>query len=422
MRKFKLIILIWIIFIFCQYLIGDDKKENVLTLKDAIDIALKEHPKIKSAEAKINIYGEILHRANVSFLPDVDIGFKYDRLSYVTQQKARFLGSSLNDYQAFVTVRQPIFTGLKNISEKNAAYYMYEAAQVDYQVVSAEIKYDVKRKFYYCIYLNNLLNYKQELLKRAKDFYNENETLNRRRNIPRIEILLKIKVQYNNFKIDYINFKQKYETALNDLLTYLNIKNKDIKLLNEKTELKNITEDELDILKSPYYKSAINKSLSANEKVNAARALYFPQIGAYYTYRYEWPELPGGASDQIAGIYIDLPFFDWGITGSKFTEAQKISEDVKANEELIKRNIETELWTAYSTYKTCLEKLPLSEENMKSALKSLNIYEARYKNALSSIDEVLDSQKILASVQVDYETILLELYNSGFVIEKILGE
>ncbi len=149
---------------------------------------------------------------------------------------------------------------------------------------------------------------------------------------------------------------------------------------------------------------------------------YYPEVSAYYSYKYEWSLLPGGGNDYVFGLSLELPFFDWGITGSKASEAEYIAKESAAAADNAKITLQTKYDAAVSGYTAELEKKKIFADSLKNADNSLRIYEKRYKNALCSSDELLDAQKLYSTAQNDYENTLLLLRMHSAEIARIKGE
>ncbi len=220
MRTKNLCVLIVIFILACRLSAADNGNRDILFISDAVKTALSTHPDVSAAGSRMNIYGERLHRANAAFLPEFDIGVKYDRLSYLSQQKEKFLDTP-DDFQAIATAKLSLFSGFKNLSERNAALLNYEASKQDLKSAKATVAYEARRLYYNALFYRNVLKNKEELLKRAEVFYADSKALNKRSNIPRTEQLLRIRVLVNTFRTDVIGAERKYQTALKNLCYFI---------------------------------------------------------------------------------------------------------------------------------------------------------------------------------------------------------
>ncbi|MCM8795972.1 MAG: TolC family protein [Candidatus Omnitrophica bacterium] len=144
-RRLTFIFLSFIL-LFSIVVLAEEQKVNpkVYSLEECIQEAIKNHPKLKISRYIFEQKKEKLNSLTAGYLSQVDAGVSYDRLSYVTQAKKRYLGNSQDDYQADIVVTQPLFTGGKITSQKQAVRYAIEAAEQGYLTAKEEVVFGVK--------------------------------------------------------------------------------------------------------------------------------------------------------------------------------------------------------------------------------------------------------------------------------------
>ncbi|PIY82226.1 MAG: hypothetical protein COY78_07800, partial [Candidatus Omnitrophica bacterium CG_4_10_14_0_8_um_filter_44_12] len=145
-----------------------------------ISQALKIHPKISIYEHKTDQEKQKLNAVNAENLPQVDAVASYDRLSYATQAKQRYLGGTNNDYQADIVITQPLYTGGKISSQKKSARYAIDAAEQEYLAAKEDVIFGVKSAYYKLIFTRDILLSKEDLLKYPQASYDTAFDLNKR--------------------------------------------------------------------------------------------------------------------------------------------------------------------------------------------------------------------------------------------------
>jgi outer membrane protein TolC len=160
----------------------------------------------------------------------------------------------------------------------------------------------------------------------------------------------------------------------------------------------------------------------ADEQIKIARSGFFPQISARYSYGYEWGDWSrDGETDWIAGVAIDLNVWDWGKTKADVKQAKAYREELQSYESLLNQQIGLELESARLKYKSALSKLEIAQKSCEQAQRSLDLFTERYRDALITSLELLDSQSTFSEAQANCAEIKLELRLAKAEIEKIAG-
>jgi outer membrane protein len=399
-----------------------EEKIKVLSLDDCIREALNKHP-------KIGIYGqqkvqreENLRAVTSDNLPRVDATFSYDRLSYVSQQKKRFLGESNDDFQAYMKVTQPVFTGGKIISEQKSARYAVDAAEQGYLAAREDIIFSVKDAYYRMLFARDIVRSKEELLEYTRSSYDTALDLNRRTKVPREETLLRLEVQVNEIEQELISAKESLDVSRKTLLNAMAID------LNTEIEIKDIKDETViddcgtvNVSENPGIRRISMDKKAAEEMILSARSGFFPQVNSYYRYGFEWGRLPGGDNDWSAGVAVDFNVWDWGKTMAEVREARAYREELDSYEKLLEQQLDLELEAARLKGESARKSFELARKNLEKARKSLNIFEARYKDTLVTSLDLLDAQKAFSLAQVRYALSILEMRLAKAEIEKISG-
>jgi outer membrane protein len=200
---------------------GIDQK--IYSLDDCISQALKTHPKISIYGRKADQKKERLRSVTAEYLPQVDAVASYDRLSYVSQAKQRYLGGTNNDYQADIVVTQPLYTGGKITSQKSSARYAIDAAEQGYLAAREDVIFGVKSAYYKFIFARDILGSKEALLKYTQASYDIALDLNKRTKTPREEVLLRLEVQLNEARQELIAAQESLKIEQKALLNAMGL-------------------------------------------------------------------------------------------------------------------------------------------------------------------------------------------------------
>jgi len=400
----------------------DSTGQKVLSLDDCISQALKIHPKISIYGYKTDQKKERLYAVTAENLPQVDATASYDRLSYLTQGQRRYLGNSHNDYQADVTVTQPLFTGGKITSQKKSARYAIAAAEQGYLAAREDVIFGVKAAYYKLIFARDILRSKEILLKYVQFSYDTALDLNKRTKTPREEVLLRLEVQLNEVRQELITAQESLKIEQKALLNAMGLDSSgsiDVQDLKEDFFL---SEDVPVDVTNNYEVLKVSKEVKeAGELVKVAKSGFYPQLNARYSYGYEWARLPEGQADWIAGVAVDFKIWDWGKTWADVKQAKAYKEELQSYENLLRQQIDLELESARLRYESASKKFEIAKTSYDQAKRSLDLFENRYRDALVTSVELLDAQRAFSLAQVRYFLSMLDMRLAKAEIEKIAG-
>jgi len=157
------------------------------------------------------------------------------------------------------------------------------------------------------------------------------------------------------------------------------------------------------LLRRPDVVEAEFQLISANARIGAARAAFFPRIsltgllglassalGALFT---------GGAFNYTAGVNASLPIFDAGATRGNLQYAQAQRELFLARYEQTIQTAFREVSDALARRGTIGAQFAAQTRLVAAAQDSFTLNEARYRNGIASFLDVLDAQRTLYTAQ-----------------------
>ncbi|MFA5117451.1 MAG: TolC family protein [Candidatus Omnitrophota bacterium] len=409
----------------CAVFASDDLSEQkTYSLDDCISQALKIHPKISIYTYKADQKKGKLRSVTAEYLPQVDATASYDRLSYVTAAKQRYLGGSHDDYQADIVVTQPLFTGGKITAQKQSARLGVEAAQQGYLAAKEDVTYGVRSAYFKLIFARDIMRSKDDLLKYTQASYDVALDLHKRTKIPREETLLRLEVQVNEVQQELISAQDGVKIAQKALLNAMGSDS------NGTVEVQDLKDDYLfaedmpvDVARNYEILKLSKEVKEADEQIKIAKSGFYPQLNARYGYGYEWGDWSqAGQTDWIAGVAIDLNIWDWGKTRADVKQAKAYKEELSSYENLLIRQIGLELESSRLKYGSALSRWKIAKTSCEQARKSLDLFSSRYRDALVTSIELLDAQKAFSQAQVNCALSKLDMRLAKAEIEKIAGK
>jgi outer membrane protein len=153
--------------------------------------------------------------------------------------------------------------------------------------------------------------------------------------------------------------------------------------------------------KRPELRAALRQAEAQNYAVRAAKALYAPQVGWTVMANYMSGTGDMGQGGYLAGIAVGLPIFDGGRRKAMVGEAQAMREKALAEVERLKLQIASEVDTALRELQTALQNLQTAQAALKAAEEDERVAKVRYEAGRSVLVEYLDALVTLVRAQVN---------------------
>ncbi|MGE5625170.1 MAG: TolC family protein [Bacillota bacterium] len=101
-----------------------------------------------------------------------------------------------------------------------------------------------------------------------------------------------------------------------------------------------------------------------------------------------------------AGLSLSFPLFTGFANRAESRQAQSQVDIAQANTQALVQAVQLEVWQAYQNMHTAVSTLDTAAAGLKSAQQAADVTNARYKNGLDSILDVLSAQAALANARV----------------------
>lgn len=164
--------------------------------------------------------------------------------------------------------------------------------------------------------------------------------------------------------------------------------------------------------------SLLGKAAQARPELLASKAQQQAAIASLEATRAQgWPSLSldasaGRTTSEIAGkpkntantyqadLTLSFPLFTGFANQAADRQAQAAVDVATATDEQLVQAVQLEVWQAYQNMRTAASSLDTSDLQLKSSQQAADVTEARYKNGLGSILDVLSAQATLANARV----------------------
>ncbi len=416
-------------------------QERTLTLEESLQIGLQNSKQIKISKAALISSEAKITEVGSQMLPRLSFGASYTRLSDVKpfQVSVPFAPNPitiqetiLNNYQLKLSLQQPLFTGFRLSSLKSAAEYNNKAVEFEHTKEINEEALRIHQAFWNYYKSQKVLQLIEENLKSLEKHLADTKNFLENGLVTKND-LLKLEVQYSNTELKRIDAKNAVElsrTAFNKAMGLpLNTSSQ---VMAEEPQAVTITTKFDDLLNEALQAREEIKSLeykikAGEENIDAAQAGWFPSIFLFGDYYYSRPNqrimpLEDKFEDTWAiGVGLNWNILDWGETSAKTTHAEQQLILAETTHQIIKENIELEVYKNYLTALSEFEKVTVSKKSVEQAEENYRISKDKYNQQLATSTDLIDAEVALLNAQTNLTNALVDLKLAKTKLEKSVG-
>jgi outer membrane protein len=407
--------------------------QNVLTLDEAINIALKRNTTLQKSINSMQS-SESNYKASLGgLLPNISADGSWSWSNATQQGSSVSLGGYVfntsssttitRNYSAGVNASWTLFDGLSNYANISQSKNALESAKMQLENLKQNIVFQTIT-YYYAI-VNN-----QQLLKVKEDNVTWNkknlETIVERNKLGAVTLadVYAQQVQEGNAELDLIQTNNNLETAKSNLLYYLG---EDV--LANYTFADSLTNKEQDILNSDLtskfgdlnelakkalsnrsdYKSAALDYEAAKNGITSAKGGYLPTLtnsDSYSLYANSLSDLSKSRTLSI-GLTLSVPIFSGFSTDNNVQIAEVNAMNKKVDMDDLKRTVKQNLQTTYLNVLAAQKSLEVNKRNVMAAEENLRITQEKYSLGSGTLLDVLIANS-------NYTTARTNFINSEF--------
>lgn len=415
-----------------------------LTLKESIDLALKNNPSVISSQKKVNAAEARLSQAIGTFFPTVKLSGSYGR-SYtepytvqitvqttqgaVTQNYTLGTDAATDSKSLSTTLSQPLFVpalfpGLK-IAQKSL-----DVTREDLRKTIFETSFSVTQAYFGVLKAEKLLKLSEESKEMAKLHLNQIKSMLGAGSATSAD-LLRAEVQLANSDVGLTRARNALEIARNAFNNALGrALEEEVKLseegfggmLSALPKYQNLVQTAFNF--RPDWKQYLLARQIAEENVRVAQTGYLPtvtlsgQTGSSIT---EYPTYKSDVSSwSITGAASWTLFDGLGIQ-NRIREAAANFEAQKAAEEQVKNGILLEVRDTYFNLKSASETIGSTKKALESAQENYKVSNVRFNSGIAANLEVIDAQVALTEARINYYQAQYDLEIAKAKINKVVG-
>ena len=306
--------------------LGQDYR--ALSLDECLALAREQNPVLSASREKVQELVADYQAARSKFFPRLVLTSFYSR-----QPPNRFAPGGSTPIELFkrealtaVTGKQIIFDGLKTYNNTRAARYGTEAQKEEVQRTADEVAFTVTEAFYRLIEAKENLRVAQEALSQRQEFGKLTEAFYQAGKVTNLDHV-RAQSQVSEAEQAVVEAQNAVRLAKEILARTLGMKEQvqvDIKgkLPQEFTAAGEINSLWQEVVKkNPEIKKLDLDIVQSQTLIKAARGSYLPEVSLQAGSDVRHRDLGGTKPEWIAGVFMEYPFFEGGLTRAQVAKA-----------------------------------------------------------------------------------------------------
>ena len=428
MRKFIITLLTTVTIVMAQ--------SESLTIEKSLEIGLSSSKEIQLANSDTLISDAQVTNAWSNLLPNVTLGFNYNHLSAMPIQMNLPLPSPTGDgaldaIYANATIEQPLFTGFRLLSIKNASQLNKKASLLEYSKIKNGKALEIYQAFWNYSKSLKFIEVLEENLSLIKLQMNSVQNFVKTGLATRNE-WLKLQVAKADVKSKLIDAKHQSKIAQASFNRVIGFKLNnntqiDAKDANDEIAKFNFNDILTEALNSRSELLANNFRIqAADEKITAAKSTWFPQVSAFGSYNYL--KLDGSTliidnsnSFWMVGLGMKWSVWDWWKTSSNTTIAEEQHFQIDVANEMLKEKIEIEVYSNFLSLQSEANKIELNKLRVESAHENFRIINDKFNSEMATSTELSEASTLLAEAKIKLITSSIDYKLARIKLEKSIG-
>lgn len=403
---------------------------NVLTLDDALLVALANHPSLSAAREKVAAQRAILGQQTAAYYPTISATEQYR-----TTTETGTTGTSATGFDFFnsqLTLNMILYNFGKREGAVQAARDTLSAVDYNYKTTVDAVVLGVKQAYYGYLQAKAIVKVREEtvtsrelLVKQAQAFFKAGTRA--RIDVARAESNL------YTAQADLIAAKNAVQVGWVNLKNALGVRELPERPLAEEAMVTTIPYTleearETAFATRPELKSFEAQLRAQDQNIATARRGHLPDLTFDANYRRAhtsndngrdtFPLVPGW---QVQ-LSLSIPIFDGFRTTNRVEETLHTYYVIKAQEEQERQQVALEVEQAYLRLVELQQRIKADEAAASAAKENLDLANGRYRVGVGSIIEVTDAQQLYTDAQTTYVRALYDYKIADAQLSRAIGK
>jgi outer membrane protein TolC len=413
---------------------------TVLTMNDAINLALEKNSELKIAKMEVEKSEQKLREARSGLFPKLDLSGQYQR--YIDKPviflppgsplgRTLVIGSD-NSYLAAAQLSMPLFA-LPLYEGIGLASDALDIAEQNYISVKNKIVGDVKKSFLAVILTRETKDVMQQSLKNAVDNFENIKRLNSAGTLSDYDVL-RAEVQVENLKPVVLQMENNYKLSLEALKVAIGLDaNQNIDVVGEMEfdeSYRIPTEAEVieELIQNNPTLAILEKQVKLNDRnVSLEQAAYFPSLAGFGNYQYQTQANDFKFSDYnwvktfVLGLQLQIPIFNGFKTQSRVNQAEIGLNQAVEQKRNLTEAIKTQALSVLYRVQQAVKRIEGLNKTVRTAQEGYEIAKRRLENNVGTQLEVNDAELALRQAKLNRLQAIYDFKVAEADLETVLG-
>jgi outer membrane protein len=406
-----------------------EKDYQGLTLEDCLSLARQHNPVLSASREKINELVADYQAARSKFFPRLVMTSYYDR-----QPPNRFppggnpTGRDMFKRQGYTGVygKQLIFDGLKTYYNTQAAKTGTQSQKQEVQRTADEVAFTVSEAFYRLMESKENLKVAQEALQQRQEFGKLTEAFYKAGKVTNLDYV-RAQSQMSDAEQAVVEAQNAVRLAREILARTLGLKEQvqvDIRgqLPQQFKSAADVNALWQEVLKNnPEIKKLDLDIAQSQTLIKAARGSYFPEMSLQAGSDYQHRDIGGNKPEWIAGVYLEYPFFEGGLTRAQVAKASSQYQQLLEKKRDRLDGLKVDLTTAWKDQENARQGVATTKQTVATNEEAFASSQALYRVGKAIGLDVLQSQVDLTNSRFNMIRYLVAYEIARARIEQITG-
>jgi outer membrane protein TolC len=384
---------------------------EVLNLETALEIALANHPSLRVASGAQAISEARVGQAQSGYFPQVQARGAYQQATANVSTafgggpvRRSVSGENFGTYQSNLSLNQTIFDFGKIRSQVDAAQFNLQVAHSDAETAVQTVIVNVQQAYYGLQQAQRLVKVSEEAIAQFQKHLDLAKGRFKVGVAPKIDVTT-AEVDLSNARLNFITAKNNVLLARVALSNAMGITTSEPYRVEDPGPFESYQislEEAVDRAMRQRPELIAQRALeqAAESAIKTAQSDFLPTVAGSANYSYNGQEFPLVWNWNLTGS-VNFPIFSGFLTKQQVAEARANLLKTKANGDVLRQTILSEVSQALLNLESAKERLRVTAVTVTQAKERLALVEGRYRAGLSNAVEVTDGEVVLVNAQVN---------------------
>ena len=399
---------------------------KILTLDQCIALAFENNPGLQVEREKINELENDYRIASAGLYPKITASAYYtknnrDRVGI--QPIMQYTEESLEQ----VKLKQLLYDGGKTTSNGLAAAKAADAQRDSAEATRLDTVYVVSQAYYRVLETRELLRVVENSRSQREAFFKLTESYFKAGKATRLETLKaeaqlldaeRSLVQVSEaLRISELILKKTIGIGVQAQITVADgLPEAFAEPGNDEILLAQMFENNPDLKRSAQFKE------QARLSIDSASGSYLPEVSLQGSYGYRERDVGGSGDEWMAGVFLEWPLFEGGITRAQVGKARARFREVEWNDKAVRDQVQVDLRQAVADIRTALASIRASKRLVEAQDEAYKAVVAFYKRGKATYIEVLTAQTDLTQAKAAYVQAVGDYQSASARLDRVTGK